>query len=177
MKTEATVESKTLSPPGPDLAGVAAVSGCATPARPTVLVVDDEPAALRVAVRGLAYFGLATLTAADGAAAVALFRLHAREIDCVLCDMTMPGMDGWATLAALRQISPDVPVVFASGYEESQIRAAGQAEQPQGFLRKPYRLEDMSQLLLQCISLARPRPAEKENRAAAPPPATTPPQT
>ena len=92
------------------------------------------------------------LTAQDGVEAVDLFRQHQAEIRCVLCDLTMPRMDGWETLAALRQISPDLPVVLASGYDEAYVMANPHPEYPQAFLGKPYQLKGMSVAIAQALT-------------------------
>lgn len=175
MKTEATAQPNPVSPPAIDLAHVAAeTSGLAIPVRNTVLVVDDEPAALRVAVRGLTHFGFAVLTAADGPTAVALFQQHQSEIRCVLCDVTMPGMNGWATLTALRQISPGVPVILMSGYETSQIRENAQAEQPQDFLQKPFRFQALQEAILKIPPPSPPLPAAGDEGGRVNPAGNTP---
>ena len=59
-------------------------------------------------------------------------------IRCVLCDLTMPRMNGWDTLAALRKISPDIPVILSSGYDEAHVMADEHPEPPNAFLGKPY---------------------------------------
>jgi CheY-like chemotaxis protein len=75
---------------------------------------------------------------------VDVFRLHQDEIRCVLTDLTMPRMGGWETLAALRKLSPDIPVILSSGYDEAQVMAGEHAERPNAFLGKPYRIEELS---------------------------------
>ena len=72
-----------------------------------------------------------------------VFRQHRDEICCVVCDLTMPRMDGWETLAALRSLLPGIPVVLSSGYDEAQVMAGEHPERPQAFLGKPYRLEEL----------------------------------
>jgi len=104
----------------------------------TVLVVDDEPLVRRGLTRALAGLGYSVLSAADGVSAVELFGQHREEIGCVLCDVTMPRMDGWETLTALRKLAPDVPVILASGYSEAQVMAGDHPELPQALLSKPY---------------------------------------
>jgi DNA-binding NtrC family response regulator len=61
----------------------------------------------------------------------------------VLSDLTMPRMNGWDTLAALRKLSPDIPVILSSGYDEAQVMAGEHLEQPNAFLGKPYRLQEL----------------------------------
>ena len=84
------------------------------------------------------------LEARDGVEAVEVFRQHLDEIRCVLSDLTMPRMDGWETLAALRKLSPDIPVILSSGYDEAQVMAGEHPERPNAFLGKPYQLKELS---------------------------------
>ena len=55
----------------------------------------------------------------------------------------MPRMNCWETLAALRQISPEIPVILSSGYSEVQAMAGKHSEPPQIFLGKPCTLEEL----------------------------------
>jgi two-component system, cell cycle sensor histidine kinase and response regulator CckA len=104
----------------------------------TVLLVDDEEMLRMVAAAMLTRFGFTVIEAKDGVEALELFRQRQDEIRVVLCDLTMPRMNGWETLAALRRIRPDIPVVLASGYDEAQVMAGDHPERPQAFLGKPY---------------------------------------
>lgn len=104
----------------------------------TVLIVEDDAIIRKSVALVLGQAGFTALVAADGREAVDLFQRQGGEIGCVLCDLTMPVMDGWATLAALREIRPDLPVILASGYSEAQVMAGGSTERPQLFLQKPY---------------------------------------
>jgi two-component system cell cycle sensor histidine kinase/response regulator CckA len=129
-------------------------AGSAADAAPTrtILVVDDDPGVLWVATRALKHAGFTVLAAAGGAEAVALFRQHRTEIDGVLCDLSMPRMDGWETLTALRQLAPGLPVILSSGYDAAQVLAGDHPDLPQAFLGKPYQLatlrDTISQVLL-----------------------------
>ena len=61
-----------------------------------------------VAEAMLTRLGFAVLQARDGVEAVEVFRQHQDEIRCVLCDLTMPRMNGWETLGGSAQSSrPD----------------------------------------------------------------------
>lgn len=124
----------------------------------TVLVVDDEPLILKVAVRTLERAGLTALTAKDGLQALATFRRHQDQVGCVLCDLCMPDMDGWQTLAALRKLAPGLPVILCSGHDDAEARASEHSERPQVFLSKPYSFET----LVQAIGRVMPRLAPSE---------------
>lgn len=105
---------------------------------------------LKAVTTAIKRMGFSALDAQDGAQAVELFQRHKDEIVCVLCDTTMPRMGGWETLAALRQISPDIPVILASGYSEAQVMAGDHPEKPQAFLSKPYEFETLSDVIF-CV--------------------------
>ena len=108
-----------------------------------MLVVEDEAQVRNMVKMMLTRLGFTVLEARDGIEAVEVFRQHQDEIRCVICDLTMPRMNGWETLAALRSLSPGIPVVLSSGYDEEQVMAGEHAELPQAFLGKPYRLNEL----------------------------------
>jgi len=112
-----------------------------------VLVVDDEEAVRRVAADMLRHLGLSVLVAEDGRQALDLLRRHRQEIACVLCDLTMPGMNGWETLAAVRGLCPGLPFILASGYEEGKVMDGAHPERPDAFLHKPYSVAQLADLL------------------------------
>ncbi|MEO6875938.1 MAG: CHASE domain-containing protein [Opitutaceae bacterium] len=107
------------------------------------LVIDDE-APVREATAGLlATFGFTPLTADNGAVGLAQFCTGPAGFTIVLLDLTMPGMNGEETLAALRAIAPTVRVLLISGYSEndraSRLAGAGRI----GFLQKPFTREKL----------------------------------
>ena len=53
-------------------------------------------------------------------------------------------MNGWKTLAALLKLSPDIPVILSSAYEETQVMACYNPELPHAFLGKPYKLKELA---------------------------------
>lgn len=81
----------------------------------TVLVVDDEPAIRTLLDFALRQGGLTVRLAANGREAVSLYKESATEIDLVLLDIRMPGLDGPETLAALRLVDPQMRCCFLSG--------------------------------------------------------------
>jgi CheY-like chemotaxis protein len=102
------------------------------------LVVDDDPAVRRVAVRSLQRAGFVVHEAGDGMAAVELFRAQSHAIDVVVLDLVMPVMDGAETLVELQAIRPDVRVVLSSGYSEDDATQRFAGAGIAGFLQKPY---------------------------------------
>ena len=117
----------------------------------TVLVVDDEPTLRRAVSLALKRSGFTVLAAADGVEALEVFEQHRDEIRCVLCDLTMPRMNGWDTLTALRKLVPDIPVILASGYSEAQVMDGEHPELPQAFLSKPYELPTLRDVIVRVM--------------------------
>jgi PAS domain S-box-containing protein len=113
----------------------------------TVLLIEDEEPVRNMAKMMLTRLGYTVLEARDGAEAVEIFQKHPDEIIFVLSDLTMPRMDGWETLAALRRLSPDIPVVLSSGYDKAQVMAGDHTEQPDAFLGKPYQLKGLRETI------------------------------
>jgi PAS domain S-box-containing protein len=113
----------------------------------TVLLVEDEEIVRNVARIMLTRLGYTVLEAKSGAEAVEIFKQHQNEICCVLSDLTMPFMDGWETLTALRKLSPDIPVILSSGYDEAQVIAGDHPERPNAFLGKPYQLKGLDEAI------------------------------
>jgi len=107
------------------------------------LAVDDEPVVLRLARNMLERLGFTVLEAGGGHAAVELLEKHRDEIRGVLLDLTMPGLDGEATLHELRKLDPGVKVILCSGYSGKEIERRFFGKGLGGFLHKPYAMNDL----------------------------------
>jgi PAS domain S-box-containing protein len=121
------------------------------PRRALVLVVDDERA-LRQAIRLLLESeGHLVLEAANGAEALRIFRERGADIDLVLLDLMMPGMDGGETLAALRTIDPTIRVLLSSGFDATEILDRVRDEVA-GVLSKPFRASELIQIVQDALA-------------------------
>lgn len=118
----------------------------------TILLVEDEPDVRKLGGEVLMSLGFTVLLAKDGVEAVEVFRQHQDEVRCVLSDLTMPRMNGWETLAALRKLAPGLPVILASGYDEAHAMAGGHPERPQAFLSKPYRVQELRDAISRALA-------------------------
>ncbi len=67
-------------------------------------------------------------------------------------DLAMPRMNGWETLTALRNISPEIPVILSSGYDEAQVMAEKHPDRPDAFLGKPYQLKELREMIDRVLS-------------------------
>lgn len=82
-----------------------------------ILVVDDEPAQLRLADQVLSSNGYEVLTANNGQEALRV--VFERKPDLVLLDVMMPGLDGFQTCSCIREIT-DIPVVMLTGKRNAE---------------------------------------------------------
>jgi DNA-binding NtrC family response regulator len=99
-----------------------------------VLVVDDDPDAVRVMARALE--GRHALTLCGGGAA-ALDALQRGDVDVVLADLDMPAPDGFEVLRAARRRMPPVPVVVVSGMDSTRTTLQALQLGASDYLLKP----------------------------------------
>jgi two-component system cell cycle sensor histidine kinase/response regulator CckA len=93
-----------------------------------ILVIDDEASVREVTRRTLEAFGYRVIVAADGALGAAAYATHHADVAVVITDMMMPGLDGPATMGALKAINPQVRLIAASGLaDESRVAQALEA--------------------------------------------------
>ncbi|MGA6925273.1 MAG: response regulator [Desulfosarcina sp.] len=119
----------------------------------TVLLVDDEEMIVEIGQALLQKLGYHVIAAKNGEEALAMMRLRKADIDLVILDMIMPGLDGGKTFDCIREICPTMPVVLSSGYNVS-----GQAEKIlqrgcNGFIQKPFSLSELSQQLRKVLDV------------------------
>lgn len=78
------------------------------------------------------------LVASTGEEALDIFSAALKEISLIVLDMTMPGMSGEKTFAALRHVRSDVPILISGGYSEVEIVSRFPSGEINRFLQKPY---------------------------------------
>ncbi len=83
--------------------------------RPVILCIDDEDLGLEIRKMVLEREGFSVLTAKDGVSGLSLFDTE-QQIDAVVVDYAMPGMDGGQVAAILRKRKPDIPILMLSAY-------------------------------------------------------------
>jgi CheY-like chemotaxis protein len=104
-----------------------------------VLLVDDEPAMQELGKELLEDEGYSVLIATNGNEAIDLYRTHHREIDLVVLDLVMPGMDGGQVYVALKAIDPSIKAFFCTGYVSDQLIASLLEEEKLRAIAKPFR--------------------------------------
>jgi CheY-like chemotaxis protein len=117
----------------------------------TILLVDDEKIVIEVGQAVLQELGYEVEIARSGAEAIETIKKRGPALDLVILDMIMPGMDGGRTFDLMRKIQPDIKVLLSSGYaidgEATEIMNRG----CDGFIQKPFRLQELSQKVRQVL--------------------------
>ena len=119
-----------------------------------ILFVEDEAAVRGIAARLLRQRGYEVIEAADGEEALALAEEHAGTIDMMISDVIMPGLDGPSLLKKARQYLGDAPVMFISGYAESDFSDLLQDEIGVSFLPKPLDIKTLAERVKQELRAA-----------------------
>lgn len=118
-----------------------------------ILIIDDEVHVREVIQDSLAFANIEALSADSGAAGLALFEKRQADIEAIILDLTMPGMDGRTTLSRLRALAPTVPVILTSGLGEADLASVSEQDEAIIHLAKPFTLES----LLAVVNRARER--------------------
>lgn len=123
----------------PDASSLESVSNGA--ARPLVLVVEDDTAIRRGLVDALSFAGYGLLESDNGRDAVDL--ALESDVDLVLLDVMLPGLDGFAVLDALRRSQPTLPIIMvtARGAEEDRVR--GLCDGADDYVIKPFSAKEL----------------------------------
>ena len=119
-----------------------------------ILCVDDEPNALMLEKELLESAGFRVSTASSGPEAIRVF--ESKRVDMVIMDYWMAGMNGITAAQKIKQLKPDVPIIFYSAYTELSSETLGIAEY---WIKKNE--EDPEQILARLRNLA-----EKQQQSA-----------
>lgn len=117
----------------------------------TILVVEDDRVARSALEDIFDLLGYRSLLAQDGEEALRLYTEHAGTIDLVLSDLRMPKMDGIELARRLTALDPQVKVVLSTGYASEDQRQALTGAKIDGWIQKPYSLEQLTALLDQLL--------------------------
>ena len=124
-----------------------------TPAKPRILVVDDEPDLIAVLRMGLQMEGLDVLEAADGTEG--LRRAREEKPDLLVLDLMLPKMDGYQVCRSLKFDSryKDLPILILSARPGDQDKRLAIEMGADDFIRKPYDLKDLVSRIRQRLKL------------------------
>jgi two-component system, cell cycle sensor histidine kinase and response regulator CckA len=120
-----------------------------------VLVVEDEPALLRLVILSLSSLGYRVTGAQNGTGAVLMIEEQGLRPDVVLADVVMPGMNGQELMKRVRRTIPGARVVFMSGYADRGLDACAALGPGAWFLQKPFSIPVLTAKIREALA-ARP---------------------
>ena len=104
----------------------------------TILIAEDEPEVLNLAVTLLEDKGYTILTATNGQEAIEVFNRRGHGIDLVILDVVMPKMSGHQVLEILRKTKPSLPVLLTTGYSPGKFKIGDLSGNRVKMIQKPY---------------------------------------
>ena len=116
----------------------------------TVLLVEDEPMVRSVAERALTRHGYTVIPADNGEDALEILG-RGEEIDLLVSDVVMPGMDGPTMAREARKDRPDLKILFMSGYAEEQLRNSINVDNA-SFLPKPFSVQELAEAVKRSLA-------------------------
>jgi PAS domain S-box-containing protein len=111
---------------------------------PTILVVDDEQLLREMLTEILEERNYKVIAASNGVDAVQKYQLHRDQINMVISDLGMPLMGGEEVFKKLREINPDVKMVFVTGYLEENSKNGASYFGVKDIIQKPFHIEEIA---------------------------------
>ena len=137
-----------------DASSVAPTAPAEPPSRATgetVLLVEDEPAVRIMTSRALQEFGYGVIEASGGHQALGVLERKDTRFDLLITDVILPGMDGPELARRAAELTPNLPVLFISGYTDDEIVRRGLLQAGQPFLQKPFTPEALAMQLTRLL--------------------------
>ncbi len=110
-----------------------------------VLVVDDVEDMRDILRQFIEVYGYEAITATCGDEALEIFRQT--PVDLIITDIMMDNGDGFELVQGARKIRPEIPVIFITGYEVDNARERAADLGADGFLAKPFSIQELKQLI------------------------------
>ena len=130
--------------------------------RPSVAIVDDDDAVLKALRRLLTAAGFEALAYSSGREF--LESLDEHPVSCVLLDIRMPGLDGFAVARRLAERTDRIPVIFQTAHDTDANRRLAEQQGETALLRKPAPGEMILGAVRQAIDSANPSADEDDDR-------------
>jgi DNA-binding NtrC family response regulator len=116
--------------------------------RAAILVIDDEPGIREMLAFALSADDLDVETVESGY--LAIEAVQRRKFVVIITDLKMPGMDGAATVAALRRIDPALEIIVATAYS-AEAATSSLGHEAYAYIQKPFDLGELRQLIDRAI--------------------------
>jgi two-component system cell cycle sensor histidine kinase/response regulator CckA len=110
----------------------------------TIMLVEDDDPVRIFGARALRNKGYKVIEARSGEAALDVIRNPGETINLLITDVVMPHMDGPGLVREVREINPEMKVIFISGYTEDAFRQRLDSDVGIEFLPKPFSLKELA---------------------------------
>ena len=118
---------------------------------PTILVVDDEQGLRLMLAEILEERNYKVITASNGIEALQKFQTHRDEISMVISDLGMPLMGGEEVFKKLKEIDPQVKMVFVTGYLEENTKNSALRYGVKSIIQKPFHIEEIAAIVSEIL--------------------------
>jgi PAS domain S-box-containing protein len=117
-----------------------------------ILVAEDEPGVLAAVRRILEREGFEVLAARHGDEALSILKNHKGQVDLLLSDVIMPGMAGPDLVAKVRELRPEIAVLYISAYTDTIADPKALEGRDVALLPKPFSAEDLIQAVVSSMN-------------------------
>ena len=131
--------------------------------RLTILLVEDEPALLKIGRLSLKQLGYKVYSATNSREALQMMQSHGRSIDVVVADVVLPGGNGWKLAREIQEMHDHIRFVFMSGYGDQAIPNAGTAGLPFPVLSKPFDFQQLASAIEAAVFLGSGATSQDQN--------------
>ncbi|MDQ6957611.1 MAG: response regulator [Mariprofundaceae bacterium] len=121
----------------------------------TILIADDEELVREAACEVLSKIGYKVKTVVNGEDAVQCLQEFKDDIDLALLDLIMPRMGGMDAAKRMREIRPDLPIIFVTGYDMNDSLDHRLHMDHADVITKPFRVSVLSQLIRRTMKQAK----------------------
>ncbi len=127
----------------------------------TIMLVEDEPAILRMETQALEKLGYRVLPFGNPLDAAKAAEQHAGEIHMLLTDVVLPDINGKQLEARVRSMRPDIVCLFMSGYTADAIATRGILAENERLIQKPFSMEALSAKIRELLDEADRQPPSR----------------
>jgi PAS domain S-box-containing protein len=117
-----------------------------------ILFVDDEEQIRSFSKTMLEILGYEVILAADGLEALEIFTANANDIDLVITDKTMPGINGLVLASKIREVRPDTPIILCSGDQACNVPGMLDKSCVDKLMTKPFVIKDLASIVQEAMT-------------------------
>jgi DNA-binding NtrC family response regulator len=125
----------------------------------TILLVEDEQCLRALSAVFLRRQGYQVLEASLPGEAISIAQKHDGEIQLLLTDVTLPGMDGHLLAQQIQVLRPNIKVLYVSGYPQESLQAFENPPADFSFMEKPFALQALGMKIREMLNLSENSPA------------------